>query len=137
VSGAGAQTHWPNTDDFDLELRNVELSPSVRPASIIPVALTWQAHTPLPHDYKVFVHAFDANGALVAQHDAQPLNDLRPMTAFPVGEEVIDHHGLALPPNFTGRLRIVAGIYDPVTGARIPNTQEQEMVELGTVEVGR
>ncbi|MCL5998571.1 MAG: hypothetical protein M1546_21320 [Chloroflexi bacterium] len=135
VSGEGAQTHWRKADGFDLELRSVELPKSVRAGDIIPVSLTWLAHVPLTQNYKIFIHAFDSNGSLIAQHDAQPLNDLRPMSSLPVGEDVVDHHGLSLPPDYSGQLSVVAGIYDTATVERIRNEQGQETVEIGKIEV--
>jgi hypothetical protein len=137
LDGAGAQTHWRGENGFDLELRTVQLPRSARAGDIIPIALTWRANAPLAQNDKIFVHAFDANGALVAQHDAQPLNDLRPMSSLPVGADVTDHHGLLLPPDFSGSLRIVVGIYDPATPRRLLNDRGQESVELGRVEVVR
>ncbi|MGQ9814828.1 MAG: hypothetical protein ACUVR3_06700, partial [Candidatus Roseilinea sp.] len=126
--GAGAGSRWG-----DLELRQARLPAVVRPGDVIPVALLWRAQAPLPTNLKIFAHAVDENGIVVAQHDAQPLNDLRPMTTLPVGEDVNDRHGLALPEGFTGRLRILVGLYDPATGQRILTTDGQDAVVLGEV----
>lgn len=71
--------------------------------AVLPVALTWLAEAPVRTDYKVFVHALAPDGQLVAQHDAMPLNDLRPMTQWRAGEPVYDPHGLALPPTCAAR----------------------------------
>lgn len=126
--GAGAGSRWG-----DLELRQTRLPTVVRPGDVIPVALLWRARAPLPTNLKIFAHAVDENGVVVAQHDAQPLNDLRPMTTLPVGEDVNDRHGLALPEGFTGRLRVLVGLYDPATGQRILTTDGQDAVVLGEV----
>ena len=84
---------------------------------------------------KIFVHALAADGRLLAQHDAMPLNDLRPMVSLPAGADVLDHHGLALPADFTGTVRIVLGLYDPTNGQRLKTTDGRETVELGTCQV--
>ena len=128
--GAGAGSRWG-----DLELRQARLAVAVRPGDVIPVALMWRALAPLPANLKIFVHAVDDNGAVVAQHDAQPLNDLRPMTTLPVGEDVNDRHGLALPVAYTGRLRVLAGIYDPATGQRVLTMDGRDAVTIGEVAV--
>jgi hypothetical protein len=133
--GQGAQTHWHAADGFDLELRAVELAASVQAGDIVPVSLVWRANAQLKQNYKVFVHAFDTNGDLVAQHDAQPLNDLRPMTSLPVGGDVIDHHGLPLPATFKGTLRIVAGLYNPANGERIRTATGDDVIAIGQVVV--
>jgi hypothetical protein len=129
-----APIRW-RSEGFHIQLVQAELSPSVPTGAIIPVKLTWMAETALQHDYKVFVHAFDEQGALIAQHDAQPLNDLRPMSSLPAGEIVEDRHGLALPQSFRGKLRIVVGLYDPYTGDRIADENGLTAIELGLVAV--
>ena len=128
---SSAHGHWPH-----IELRNAELSASVQPGEIIAVRLDWQVLAQIPKNYKVFVHARTADGAIVAQHDAMPLNDLRPMTSLRPGEGVRDNHGLGVPGQITGTLDIVMGLYDPDTGQRIPNLEGETEITLGKVEVG-
>jgi hypothetical protein len=127
--GAGAGSRWG-----DLELRAASLPARVTRGDVIPVALTWRALARLEADRSVFVHAVDDAGTVVAQHDAQPLNDLRPMTTLPPGEDVLDHHGLALPEGFTGRLRILVGIYDPASGSRLAAANGSDAIQIGEVE---
>lgn len=120
----------------DLALEDARIAPRIGAGGVIPVALTWRAAAPIPADYKVFAHALDAQGNLVAQHDAAPLNDLRPTFTLPAGELVRDNHGLALPAGYQGSLRVVIGLYDPATGRRVRMADGREAVELGTVTVG-
>lgn len=134
-TGTGNGTHWLGDGGFDLELRSVQLAATVPAGDIVPVALTWHAGATLNKNLKVFVHAFDESGNLIAQHDAQPLNDLRPMTSFPAGVDVDDHHGLELPQGFTGRLRIVVGLYDPATNNRSVSSSGMDAIEIGHVDV--
>jgi 4-amino-4-deoxy-L-arabinose transferase-like glycosyltransferase len=135
VAGGGWQTHWQDATGFDLELRSTQLPLRIHPSDIIPVALIWRAPAALKQNYKVFVHAFDLQGHLVAQHDALPLNDLRPMPSFKPGSDNIDHHGLALPGNYQGSLRIEVGIYDPATGVRVKTSSGLDSLVIGTVDV--
>ena len=74
------------------------------------VSLTWRATAVPSHSYKVFVHALDADGALMAQSDAVPAAWLRPTDTWSPGAAVVDRHGLLLPPGVTpGALRL--GLY--------------------------
>ncbi|MFC1464598.1 MAG: glycosyltransferase family 39 protein [Candidatus Brachytrichaceae bacterium NZ_4S206] len=119
----------------EVVLESAYLPRAISPGDIMPVALTWRAEAPVSRNYKVFVHAIQPDGSVIAQHDAQPLNDLRPMTTWPLGEAVRDNHGLALPADYRGPLRIVAGLYDPDTGARLRTTGGTDAVTLATVIV--
>lgn len=103
--------------------------------AVLPVALTWLAEAPVRTDYKVFVHALAPDGQLVAQHDAMPLNDLRPMTQWRAGEPVYDPHGLALPPTYRGALTVVIGLYDPNTGERLRTRSGADALALSQVQV--
>ena len=134
---SGLPVHWRAAYGFDMELTQAELPVTVRAGDIVPIALTWRADAPLRMNDKIFVHAFDARGQLVAQHDAQPLNDLRPMSTLPVGRNVLDHHGLVLPPGFTGQLQIEMGIYDPTTGQRLQTDQGRSTFTLARLDVER
>ncbi|PJF46964.1 MAG: hypothetical protein CUN48_11125 [Candidatus Thermofonsia Clade 3 bacterium] len=119
----------------DLILEDARLPQAASPGAIVPVALTWRAEAPVLRNYKVFVHAIRPDGSLAAQHDAQPLNDLRPMTTWTIGEAVRDNHGLALPADYRGPLRIVAGLYDPDTGERLRADSGTDAVTLATIIV--
>ncbi len=130
LPGNAAGARWG-----DVILEDARLPKAVSPGAVVPVALTWRAEAPIPRNYKVFVHAIRPDGGMAAQHDAQPLNDLRPMTIWPVGEAVRDHHGLALPADYRGPLQIVAGLYDPDTGERLRTTSGADAVTLATVVV--
>ena len=85
------------------------------------VELVWQAVGTPAANYKVFVHLLDDAGQLVAQSDAEPAN---PTADWLPGEVVIDTHLLALPADVAaggaGQYRLLAGMYDPVSGVRLP-----------------
>ena len=130
VAAGGAGARWG-----DFELRQARAAGVVQAGAVIPVALTWRANAPLKTNAKIFVHALAADGRLLAQHDAMPLNDLRPMVSLPRGEDVLDHHGLALPAGYVGAVRIVVGLYDPATGERLKTSDGKESVDLGTCQV--
>jgi hypothetical protein len=129
---AGATARWGQ-----LLLARSNCPTSQHPDDILPVSLNWRAVAALNHQYKVFVHALDESGAVVGQHDAMPLHDLRPFNTLPVGEFARDNHGLLLDPAaaLASDLRIVVGLYDPVTGNRIPDDEGRTSVELCKVPV--
>lgn len=98
------------------------------------VSLTWSATAKIEHDYKVFVHLYAADGRLVAQHDAIPVNELRPMPSWSPGERIIDRHGLWVSKDVEGPLRLAVGIYDPETGTRLQLEDGQDTVTLGVID---
>jgi hypothetical protein len=85
----------------------------------VPLALFWSANGPLPGRHNVFVHLLDAQGRLVAQHDA-PLPD--PASWTP-GRPARDLHGLLLPAGLSpGQYVLRVGVYDTDSGVRLPVT---------------
>lgn len=92
----------------------------VRAGDAITVTLGWQALDAPPAALTAFVHLLDPAGALVAQSDATPGGGYA-TTQWAPGEAVVDVHRLTLPPTLApGSYRLVAGLYDPVTGQRAP-----------------
>ena len=89
-----------------------------------PLALTlyWQATGPLGDaPLTVFTHLLDASGRLIAQHDSPPAEGQRPTPGWTLGETVIDPHRLTFTdPGYTGDAVLEVGLYDPVSGARLP-----------------
>jgi hypothetical protein len=83
------------------------------------------------------VHAVDAAGQLVAQHDAVPGTGLRPTTTWEPGETVVDRHGLLLPADRGGplELRLRVGLYDAQSGARVPLPDGRDAIEIGVCRV--
>jgi hypothetical protein len=81
--------------------------------------LVWQAASSPKTRATVFVHLVDAAGQIVAQSDAQPSGGY-PTDAWAAGEVVVDQHILAAAPDATGVYRLYAGMYDPLTGQRLP-----------------
>jgi hypothetical protein len=87
-----------------------------------PITFHWQAiRQDLPTAYTVFVHLLAEDGRLIGQHDSQPANDNRPTTGWIAGEYIIDPHEISLrEPGYTGPARLAVGLYDPITGTRLP-----------------
>ncbi|MBI5876298.1 MAG: glycosyltransferase family 39 protein [Chloroflexi bacterium] len=84
--------------------------------------LYWLATSETPAAYKVFVHIVPAGATTpLAQHDSPPAGGALPTTAWLPGEYITDEHVVALPDNMPpGPYRILVGLYDPQSGARVP-----------------
>ncbi len=92
-----------------------------RPGEVLPVSLTWRALEMPAENYTVFVHLIDESQRVWAQHDGEPVGGSRSTSSWHPGEEVTDHHGLALPSDLLpGEYSLAVGLYDAATGERLP-----------------
>ncbi|HUT15331.1 MAG TPA: glycosyltransferase family 39 protein [Anaerolineae bacterium] len=101
----------------------------------VTVQLTWTAGKSVTQSYKVFVHLYTMDGRMVAQHDALPVNNLRPTWSWQPGERIIDNHGLWVPADTSGPLRLVVGLYDPESNARLVLPDGSDHASVGIVEI--
>jgi hypothetical protein len=124
---------------------NVELVSECQPAHAQTVmagdaatlALHWRTSRELDIDYKVTVQLLDERKQVVAQHDGAPGGGSRPTSTWGAGETVVDNHGLPIPPGTPpGAYRLIAAVYDPTTGERLP-VEDSDSVDLGEIEVVR
>lgn len=110
---------------YNLDLREVERGAAIR------LTLYWQPQAPIPGDYKVFVHLLDTNSRISAQRDGVPALGVRPTTSWVGGEVISDDYTLQVPMDApTGVHVIEVGMYDPITGSRLP-TYDAEVRPLG------
>lgn len=84
--------------------------------------LYWQATKPVTGDYKVFVHWSDEKDTILTQQDGRPATNMRPTWTWRCGEVLVDHYTLALPVGLQApeQTTLYVGMYDPVTGTRLP-----------------
>lgn len=99
-----------------VELVGVETA--VTPAGVA-LTLWWRARQDAPADYTVFVHGVDAAGQVAAQADGTPNRGHSPTRLWRAGDVVRDERLLV----GVGNGRVLIGLYDPLTGARLPATQ--------------
>jgi hypothetical protein len=100
------------------------------------VTLYWQPQQSLTTSYTVFVHLFNADGQLVAQHDGPPVNGAVPTTDWVAGEVITDQHVVEfadLPP---GDYKLVVGLYDSMTGQRLATASGDTAIQLQTLPIG-
>lgn len=129
-----------NTENGWIRLNGYALNPVSTPGGAILLVLRWQSIQRVADDYQVFVHLLDAHDEKIAQRDGQPVQWLRPTSSWQPGEEIIDRYGLLLPYDIpTGEYTIAVGLYDPVTGQRLPISAGpgDYAIELGPILVNR
>jgi hypothetical protein len=116
---------------------------SVEPGGQVEVTLYWQALAPTDRDYTVFVHLLGEGELVVAQRDTLPgLGRLSTMWLEP-GVRWADRYVLEVPHTaYTPDTAIIqVGLYDPVTGVRLPAVQggggaAGDSVRFGPVSIG-
>jgi len=113
----------------DIALMGIELprGTSYAPGAVLPVSLVWRAEAPLDQDYTVGLYLRAADGAPVAQIDAQPRWGFAPTSAWLPGVPIWDHRALRLPVLTPGEYQLWVKVYGfdadfqaqdlPVTGA--------------------
>jgi hypothetical protein len=96
------------------------LSPtSVVAGQPIQLDLVWQAQTPIPVDYKVFIHIAQGDNPPVAQRDSEPSDGRYPTTAWTPGLILRDSNRLIIPASLTpGTYDVVIGLYQSSSGER-------------------
>jgi hypothetical protein len=119
-----------------ITLEQVATLPTSQPGDVLPVGLHWKAEQAILDNFHVFVHLLDADGNRVAQSDGQPALWTRPTSSWAPGELVEDRHALSLPTELPqGNYTLVAGLYLPESGERLPAEGGDGFVVLGDVQI--
>lgn len=114
-----------------IELLGYDLSPEVIPSgSLLQLTLWWRAAEPVSGRYKVFTHLVGAEGHIWGQHDGEPANGTRPTSGWDLGQLIRDPHALRVEPGtLPGEYRLMIGLYDGLTGQRLPVVSDEGVVE--------
>lgn len=99
-------------------LRGYDVSLARQPGGEMALTLYWQAQQRVAGRFKVFVHLVNEAGQIAAQSDAIPAGGEAPTESWLPREVVVDRHSLRLPG--AGRYRLLVGMYDPISGQRLP-----------------
>jgi hypothetical protein len=128
--------------DDAIGLRDVVVPPAASAGQAVNISVALESLRETARDATLFVHALDTDGKLVAQRDQPPFGGQNPTNLWTPGECAHETVKLALPAAVSGRLRIVAGLYD--AAGRLPATSafnaqqprfQDDVVELGRIEV--
>jgi hypothetical protein len=106
------------------------------PGDTLSLTLYWQAVAEMKTDYTVFVQLLNSAGQVIAQVDQQPLAGAAPTMTWLPGEILADSYTLTLPADLPpGDYHLIAGLYNAVTGERLPSGAGQDFVELSPLTV--
>ena len=100
------------------------------------LTLYWQAATDLTKDYTIFLHVRDSHNQTIAQQDNPPTQGRYPTSLWSKGDIITDNITLALDSLPPGEYTPVIGLYDFVTGQRLPvaNSPANE-IQLNALEL--
>jgi hypothetical protein len=114
----------------------VRLVDTLAPGRALPVELTWLPLSQPQADYNLFLQLLNAAGLPVAQHDSPPNGGYSPTSAWLPRQPVIARHALALPANLVpGNYRLIAGLYNPASGARLAVPTGGDFIELAKITI--
>jgi len=130
----------PINATFGQEVRLVEVKviESLQPGQTLPVEFVWQSLQRPQADYNLFLQLLTVDGALIAQHDSPPNGGYTPTSTWLPGQQLVSRHALALPSDLpAGTYQLIAGLYNPATGERLPVASKGDFVELSQFTLNR
>ena len=116
----------------DLRWLNVAWTGDAQPGGVLEVDLFWRVVQQPSVPWHSFLQLVDGRGGKVAQaDDHRPGGDYLPATLWHSGDVVSDRFSLSLPSDLSsGDYTLVAGFYDPVSGARMADPLTVALVRL-------
>ena len=125
-------------------LRAVQPPTTAKAGESVTLRVNYELLAPISRDVTVFVHALDAQGALVAQDDHSPFGGAYPASLWGAGECAREGFALKIPAGFSGPVTLYTGWYD--TAGRLVATTahdvktpryKDDIVDIARVEVTR
>lgn len=122
----------------------LDLAKPTHPGDTVSVDIYWRAVRRPTRDYSVFLHLIDEQGLIVAQRDSYPQSGRSPTSDWQTAEppEALDRlypdaQVLQIPPTAPApcTCRLVFGVYDAATGARLATQAGADAVTLGWVRL--
>ena len=96
-------------------------SAQVEPGGVLRLTLYWRARQRMTVSYTVFTHLLDQDGNIWGQRDNIPVRGTYPTTGWVEGEVITDEYEIAVRPDAPpGEYHIEVGLYDAVSGQRLP-----------------
>jgi hypothetical protein len=121
-------------------IKGILSATSVVPGSVVDLHTIWVSTESTSDPRRIFVHLVDtATGKIIAQHDGLD----SPARFWDGQNEIVQVHKLLIPKNTPpGKYEMRIGMYDPITGVRVPLGLIREQdgpdhIVLGTIEVTR
>jgi hypothetical protein len=109
---------------YDLEAQQA------KPGDKLGLTLYWHALGPVDQSYTVFVHLLDAGEVIQGWGDSLPGGGTLHTTSWLAGEYLRDRHEIAIKPDAPpGEYLIEIGLYEAVSGARLPVLDEEGQVQ--------
>lgn len=113
------------------------LPAELEPGRPYPVTLYWRVRGETEQSYAVFVHLINEDGQIIAQHDGSPGEGTLPTNIWVAGEIIRDPHAIMLPAELPpGRYMLRVGIYDPISGERLPAASPLSIVDRSVEMTG-
>ncbi len=101
------------------------------------VTARWQVSGPVGRDYTTFVHLGPPSDLPLATGDSPPRGGSFPTRFWDAGMVIDDSYGLTIPPDLPpGHYPVSLGLYDPITGERLPLTANGARQPLDSLVVG-
>ena len=115
------------TFDGRIGLLGYDLSPeTLNAGETVSLTLYWECQEAMEESYTVFAHLLDDASVVQGQRDAIPREGGAPTSEWEVGDVVVDRYEIPLGATgaAAGELRLEIGLYDAVSGARLPLWRE-------------
>jgi hypothetical protein len=123
-----------------IRLLGYRLEGEAQPGGTLRLTLYWEASGPVQADYTVFTHLLGPGDALLGQMDHPPQNGAAPTSSWETGQRLADRYEIPIRDDTPlGPARLVTGMYDPITGDRLPATgpvDDLDRIYLTEVEIG-
>lgn len=106
--------------------------PTVAPGGEAELLTFWAVTGRVPDPIAIFVHLIGSNGELRAQWDGFDFGEAQ----LEPGDQLVERHRFIVPPGTPpGAYRVVAGVYQPATMARLTRPNGEDQVFIGTIHV--
>jgi hypothetical protein len=106
---------------------------------VLAVTVYWRPLAPTPVPYTVFIHIFSPVAGSLAQRDTYPGLGTYPTTGWQPGRVFADTYRLRLADDVAspGAAYVVLGLYDEITGERLPAQGRDAVPEQGWIAFGQ
>jgi hypothetical protein len=122
-------------DAIVVQPARTDLNAATEPA-LAEVTLYWLALRETSQNYRAFVHLLGPDGAVIAQHDGDPVGGYTPTTRWRPGEIIADRHTIPLPGGLpASEYGLRAGMYqvDPLRNLVVDPPAEDNRVDIGAI----